>query len=124
MNLVMIGTFKEAATAEEAKNFIDELTAQVVSEPALETERIEVDRHRRRFSDAVLNLMQARSVNTLSPLDLEELRYDAHVEQKDRDVVVTTDESEVAVFLKILVEKGARVEVYSAHDYPDTGHGR
>ena len=31
---------------------------------------------------------------------------------------------DVSAFLKVLLDKGARVEVYSAHDYPDTAHGR
>jgi len=34
-------------------------------------------------------------------------------------IVVTTDELEVSGFLKLMVDKGAKVEVYSAHDYPD-----
>jgi hypothetical protein len=124
MNLVMIGRFKEAGSAEEAKKFIEKLTAQVVSEPAMDTERIELDRDRTRFSDAVMDLFKEWSMYSLSPLDLEELRYEANVERKDQEVVITTEETEVGVFLKILVGKGARVEVYSAHDYPDTGHGR
>ncbi|EUA59807.1 hypothetical protein I550_2955 [Mycobacterium intracellulare 1956] len=34
--------------------------------------------------------------------------------------MITTDESDVQALLKVLLDGGARVEVYSAHDYPDT----
>ena len=40
-------------------------------------------------------------------------------ELKDQQVVITTDEPDVSAFLKLMVDKGARVEVFSAHDYPD-----
>jgi hypothetical protein len=42
------------------------------------------------------------------------------VETKGNDIVLTTEEIEVSAFLKVLIDHGARVEVYSAHDYPDT----
>ena len=43
---------------------------------------------------------------------------------EDDKVVVTTNESDVSAFLKVMIDKGARVEVYSAHDYPETQCGR
>jgi len=42
----------------------------------------------------------------------------------DNSVPRSTDEIEVSALLKILLDKGARVEVYSAHVYPDTEYGR
>lgn len=39
-------------------------------------------------------------------------------------MILTTDESEVSAFLKVMIQKEAKVEVYSAHDYPDTEYGR
>ena len=45
-------------------------------------------------------------------------------EVKSNEIILTTDEIEVSAFLKILFDKGARIEVYSAHSHPDTGHGR
>ncbi|WP_251259298.1 DUF6375 family protein [Klebsiella michiganensis] len=31
---------------------------------------------------------------------------------------MTTDEAEVSAFVKLFVEAGAKVEIFSAHDYP------
>jgi hypothetical protein len=46
------------------------------------------------------------------------------VRRDGSSIVVTTDETDVQALLKVLLDKGARIEVYSAHDYPGTGHSR
>jgi hypothetical protein len=38
--------------------------------------------------------------------------------------VLTTEEYDISAFLKVMFLNGARIEVYSAHDYKDTAHGR
>ena len=60
----------------------------------------------------------------LRPAELEQFAYDVTVEVEDSQIVVTTDEIDVSAFLTVLIEKGARVEVYSAYAYPENGHGR
>jgi hypothetical protein len=55
---------------------------------------------------------------------LAQFRYDINSERKNDQIVITTDELEVSAFLKLLIDKGARVEMYSAHDYPNTNEGR
>ncbi len=42
---------------------------------------------------------------------------------KDDKIILTTNESEVSAFFKLMIEKGAKVEIYSANDYPDTECG-
>jgi len=39
-------------------------------------------------------------------------------------MILTTDEVDISAFLKVMLDSGARIEVYSAHDYPDTEYGR
>jgi hypothetical protein len=48
---------------------------------------------------------------------------DIQPHQKGAKVVINTDEIEVSAFLKLLIDNGAKVEVYSAHDYPDEKDG-
>jgi hypothetical protein len=116
MNLVMIGSFKQVADAEEAKMLIDELAEQVRKEPM---RSYDDDPNESRFSKEMLNFFTSAKVHSIGPAELEQFNYDVHVEQKGNTLVLTTDESEVSAFLKLLIEKGAKVEVYSAHDYPD-----
>jgi len=35
-----------------------------------------------------------------------------------------TDEPDVAAYLKLFIDNGAKVEVYSAHEHPDEDYGR
>jgi Family of unknown function (DUF6375) len=117
MNLVLIGTFKDASAADQAKRQIDELVEEVQKEPS-EIWDSEPPLGRR-YSDAMLELFRKYNLNTIGPTELEQLTYEAHVEVKDAKIVVTTDESEVSAFIKLFIERGARVEVFSAHDYPE-----
>jgi hypothetical protein len=121
-NLVMIGRFKEARYAKEAKEIIDRLIEEVRADPeAYSWDAIPPDR---RYSNPMHELLSASRIYNVGPTELEQLNYEVDVVVKGNEVVVTTDEIEVSAFLKILLDKGARVEVYSAHVYPDTEYGR
>lgn len=122
MNLVMIGRFKDVRNAEEATVLIERLTNQVSAESQV-TER-GAEPQGQRFSAAMLDLLRESNLYSVGASELEQFEYDVRVERKDNEVVVTTDEVEVSAFLKVLLEKGGRVEIYSAHNYPDTGLGR
>ncbi len=117
MNLVMIGSFKEVADAEEAKMLIDELAEQARKEPMRSYDDVP---NEARFSKEILDFFRNTKVHSIGPAELEQFNYEVHVEQNGNTLVMTTDESEISAFLKLLIEKGARVEVYSAHDYPYT----
>ncbi|WP_135557752.1 DUF6375 family protein [Paenibacillus cymbidii] len=121
MNLVMIGQFKEAADAEEATKLIDQIIQQMRID---EEKKRDHETSQDRFSDGMLELLGTSKMYSLNPSDLEQFLYDVRVDIKNNKISITTDEIDVMAFLKVLLDKGARVEVYSAHDYPDTGYGR
>jgi hypothetical protein len=114
MNLVMIGRFKALADAAEAKHAIDQLVSQVGDETDL-------DCNTQRYSDTMLKLLEELRVHSVSPNELDQFRQDVSVELKGDRIELGTDEIEVSAFLKVLLAKGGRIEVYSAHDYPDPG---
>ena len=121
MNLVMIGHFKEARDAEKAKELLDQLANQIIED----TDGGEIDRlPQNRFTDTMMKFLMEVNLLTLRPAELEQFLYDVRVDIDGNKVVITTDEADVSAFLKVLIDKGARVEVYSAHDYPDTKYGR
>jgi hypothetical protein len=122
MNLVMIGHFKDSGTAAAAKEAIDQLTEYVMAES--QAGEIEICGHTDRFSKKLLDLLHELRLYDVGPVELEQFGYDFRVKVDDDKVVLTTDESDVSAFLKVLIDKGARVEVYSAHHYPDTEYGR
>lgn len=120
-NLVMIGRFKEVRDAEKVVELLARLERQVIEEEKYGKHRgPEGDR----YSNEILEMMREERLWTISALELEQFEYDVRVEQSGNEVIITTDETEISAFLKALIERGGRVEVYSAHDYPDTEHGR
>ncbi len=120
-NLVMIGHFRDARNAEEVRRLFKQLVDQA-SNDADEIQNNTVPQ--KRFPEWTLELLHKTKLYSLTPEELEQLLYDVRVDVDGNKVVITTDELDVSVFLKVLIEKGARVEVYSAHDYPDTEYGR
>lgn len=117
MNLVMIGRFKKVRDAQEAKRLIDRLQEQVAAESG--AYQPDSEAHEQRFSDEMLQLLTESSFHSAYPTELGQFELDVHVAVDGSQVVITTDEADVSAFLKLLIDKGARVEVYSAHDYPD-----
>jgi hypothetical protein len=121
-NLVMIGRFKEEGEAIKAKEIIEKLMEQVrVDEQA---DLIKLGERADRYTDDMLNLLQQVKVHSIAPAELEQFAYDFSIKVKNNELVLTTEEYDVSAFLKVLIDNGARVEVYSAHDYPEIGHGR
>jgi len=121
-NLVMIGHFKNAGDAAKTMEVIERLTEQVRTDE--DAGLINIGGGTNRYGDAMLHLLESVKVHSVGPAELEQFIYDVRIKVKDNDIVLTTEETEVSAFLKVLIDHGARVEVYSAHDYPDTDQGR
>ena len=117
MNLVMIGHFKSADDAKKTQNLIEQLTEGLRG-------KIDIGTYRDRFGDDVMELLRETNCYNLSPSELEHFLYDSHTQVDGDKIVLTTDESEVSAFFKLMINNGAKVEIYSAHDYPDAEYGR
>ena len=112
MNLVMIGQFKTADDAERTKQSIDLFTKELADE-------IEVGRSRDRFGNKVLDLLNRAECHILSPSDLEQFLYDVTSRVDDNKLIINTDESDISAFMKLMLQNGAKIEIFSAHDYPE-----
>jgi len=109
----MIGRFKDVASAEKAKAILDQIGDFVTSSD-------EDFENADRYSDRALELLKKVGFYSVSPSELGQFRYDVRPELKGDKIVLNTDEIEISAVLKIMVENGARVEVYSAHTFPDS----
>ncbi|MDA0865430.1 MAG: DUF6375 family protein [Cyanobacteria bacterium] len=117
MNLVMIGQFKSIDKAEKVKKTIDLLTNEL-------TNTIEVGRPLNRYGDDVLDLLGEINCHILAPSELEQFLYEFTSKVEGERVILTTEESDVSAFIKLMVNEGAKIEIFSAHDYPDAEYGR
>lgn len=122
MNLVMIGRFKDAATAKTVHDILDALRTALREEES--AGRLVVGEPGDRYSDQVLQVLSDLGIHSIAPSELEQFLYDLDLRREGESVVMTTDEYDVQAILKVLLTKGARIEVYSAHDYPDTARGQ
>ncbi len=116
MNLVLIGRFKRAQDAEKVEKDIGKLSAQASKDDSHSISFGEPEDQR--FSDEMLSLLRSLKLNTLGPADLGQLVSEHHLSREDDRITITTDEAEVSAFVKLFIEAGAKVEVFSAHDYP------
>ena len=121
-NLVMIGHFEDATEATKAKEIIDALTDQVAKDQ--ESGALVFGCPSDRYGEEMLNLLDQLNVASIGPGELEQFAYEVNIQVEGEKLIVTTDELDIAVFLKILFLRGARIELYSAHDHPGTGRGR
>jgi hypothetical protein len=71
-----------------------------------------------RFSDEMLKLLGELKSYSLGPVDVEQFRYEYSLERDGTEISIRTEELDVQGFLKVMVDKGARVEIFSAHDHP------
>jgi hypothetical protein len=116
MNLVLIGRFKRVQDAEKIEKDIGKLSTQALKDDSLTISYGEPEDHR--FSDDMLSLLRSLNLNTLGPVDLGQLVSEHHLRREGDRITVTTNEAEVSAFVKLFIEAGAKVEVFSAHDYP------
>jgi hypothetical protein len=119
MNLVMIGHFKDAEDAVQAKKVIDLLTNQVNAD--IEADQLQVGERADRITDGMRELLRRLDMFIIGSTEMEQFAYDVSVKVENQNqLVIKTDEADISAFLKVLIDKGARVEVFSAHHYPGT----
>ena len=121
-NLVMIGHFADATEAAKAKEVVDQLAKQVLADQGKGT--VVVGSPSERYGSEMLDLLSRLNIASIGPRELEQFLYEFNVEVDGNKVILTTEESDISAILKVMFDRGARIEVYSAHTYPDTEYGR
>lgn len=112
MKLVMVGKFKTIQDAQKAKSIIDDFVtyAQGNVQPGDEVHE---------YSEGFRELMNKTHTYHIAPRELEQFVLDISIDHKQDAIRLETDEADVSAFLKLLVENGARVEVFSTHFQED-----
>ena len=121
-NLVMIGHFKDVTEAAKAKEIIDAIAEQVAKDH--ESGALVFGSPSDRYGREMLDLLSRLNVASIGPAELEQFAYEINVKVDGQSVVITTDELDIAAFLKVLFLRGARVEIYSGNGRPHTDDGQ
>lgn len=117
MNLIMVGHFKDATAAQTALDTMNAASDAVRGER--DAGRLVVGEPRDRFTEEMLKVIGDLRLYSIGTRELEQFLYDVKVDRRGDRLVLETDEVDVMVFVKLLLSQGARIEMYSAHDYPD-----
>ncbi|EJN3799491.1 hypothetical protein NPZ36_001002 [Vibrio alginolyticus] len=112
LNLVIVGEFKDA---EKAENF-EQLVSTISSFLCSDESNFDVDTDR--YGDKVLEFLSKQNLFCLSPQQLAQFMYDQSLERKGSKITISSDD-DLNAFISLLIHKGAKVECFSAHDYPD-----
>lgn len=112
LNLVIVGEFKDV---EKAENF-EQLVSTISSFLCSDESNFDVDADR--YGDEVLEFLRKQNLFCFSPQQLAQFMYDQRLERKGSKITISSDD-DLNVFISLLIHEGAKVECFSAHDYPD-----
>jgi len=120
MDLVLIGRFESVSGAEAAVERMQALKILADAEWSDDDWR----RPGERMPDRVVEELTKLNLYEMGRYDVDVYAFDHSVNREGATVRVWTDESEVQGFLKVLIRLGARVEVFSRHQWNEDGTPR
>ncbi|MDA8355777.1 MAG: DUF6375 family protein [Actinomycetota bacterium] len=120
MDLVLIGKFETVSGAEAAIERMEALKALA------EAEGVDDDWRRQdeRMPDPLIDELRRLNLYELGRYDVDIYAYEHSIERNGSVIRIWTEESEVQGFLKVLIHLGARVEVFSRHNWNEDGTPR
>lgn len=117
-NLVMIGEFKTEEDAARVNELIDTLSENASSD--LAEGIVDSWAKNERFSEETEARLRELKLYNLSPSDISDFAtLNPSIERLGKVLRFRTNDVEIGAFVKLMVHEGAKVQVYSAHDYPD-----
>jgi len=111
MNLVIIGKFKTVEDAEKCKELIDSLKDFLRNYSELNQNSVE-------YENNILDYLVQKNIVYIAPQQLVQFCYDMNIDLHENEIRITSDD-DLNVFMSLLIQKGAKVEAYSAHNYPE-----
>lgn len=106
--LRIVGTFKTATDAQKAVDCFNDLLD--VKDKAKGGNLY--------FSDEIMEVMNKHNMHSFAETDPEQLDYFYTLDRHNNQIIVNTDELEIQALVKILINYGAKIEMFSKHDYP------
>jgi hypothetical protein len=110
--LVMIGRFKTIEDADGAHKVLEEIREYMRNHSP--------DLHQAvRYPPEFVTLLKRLNIHNLSVHEIDQFSYDVSSTLKGDAVTIDTNEPDISAYLKVLVDRGARVEVFSTISYPE-----
>ncbi|MBR7828877.1 hypothetical protein KDK95_21385 [Actinospica sp. MGRD01-02] len=120
MDLVLIGTFETASGAEAAEERMKALKTLAEAEWSDDAWHSSVER----MPEAIVDELIKLNLPTMGRYDVDNYAFEHSVERDATIVRIATEESEIQGFLKVMLQLGARVQVFSRHEWNEDGTPR
>ncbi len=115
MDLVLIGRFQTVTGAKAAEERMEALQALAEAAWSDDDWRSSDERMPPELGEALLEL----KLYDMGRYDVDNYAFDHSVTREGETVRIWTDESDVQGFLKVLLHYGAKVEVFSRHEWDE-----
>ena len=117
-SLVLIGEFKTEEAAERVNELINTLSENAQSD--LAEGIVDAWAKNERYSEETEARLRELKLHNLSPSDISDFaNFNPSIERVGKILRFRSDDVEIGAFVKLMVHEGAKVQVYSTHDYPD-----
>ena len=110
--LVLIGHFRSEEKARAAKQKYDQIVESV-----FEIDEANWDAVDDRFPDELMALVKKLEIYNMSRSDFDGFRYDFTLDQDGADLTITGQDIEVQGFIKLFIDHGAKIELFSGDDW-------
>jgi Family of unknown function (DUF6375) len=118
--LIMVGHFTDATKAAATKEKFDRLAEHVTAQ--LDEGTMDVGwGAEERMNESLLQALTDLGLYDLSVTDASNFAYDFDTTQDGSRLTLSTDEGAVQGFLKVMLDAGARIEVFSRHNWTEAG---
>lgn len=118
-SLVMIGEFKTVEDAERVYDLINTLSENAQSD--LASGIINHWAKNERFSEETEGTLRELKLYNLSPSDIADFaNLNPSIEKQNNVLRLRSDDIDIGAFVKLMVDQGAKVQVYSSHNYPES----
>ena len=81
---------------------------------------VDFDLNKDRYSAELHDFLSSKNVYNLTPSELIQFLYDISVDLDGSEIHIQTEEDDVSGIQKLMLHKGAKIEMFSAHDYPES----
>lgn len=119
-SLTLIGRFVDSSSAKRAEGQFRRLAEAAEAElPDYSWQKEDA-----RFSAAMMELLEELKLYDLSRSDIDGFAYEHSMEVSENELRISTDEGDVQGFIKVLIDGGAKVEIYSSHHWTPDGKSK
>ena len=117
--IVMIGEFKTEEDAEQVYELINTLSENASSDSA--EGLLDFWGRNEQYSEETEKRLRELKLHNLSPSDIGDFAFlNPSIEKSGAVLRFWTNDVEIGGFVKLMVDRGAKVQVYSTNSYPDS----